>query len=130
MSPRPFPFPLRVGTDLCSVPRLRSLITKAQNGNKGPPLNAFLHKILTHPERSYFRERFGNNEAVFRNVDNVAQFLAGRYVSQTSCVDEIGLALITDLQVRSQRSMSQGLRSPGDIYTGLQAYYGTPRHYA
>lgn len=83
MPPRPFPFPLRVGTDLCNVPRIRSMVTQKTNGNKGPTLYAFLNKILTHPERSYFRERFGTDEAIFRNVDNVARFLAGRHVPRT-----------------------------------------------
>lgn len=78
MPPRPFPFPLRVGIDLCSVTRIRSVITRKVNGNKGPPLNAFLQRVLTHPERSYFRERFGTDDDVFRNLENVARFLAGR----------------------------------------------------
>ncbi|KAJ4359127.1 hypothetical protein N0V95_002451 [Ascochyta clinopodiicola] len=77
MPPRPFPIPLRVGTDLCSVPRIRSLLTQKPYTNKGPALKAFLSKILTHPERAYFRGRFGDDESVFRNTDNVARFLAG-----------------------------------------------------
>lgn len=80
MPPRPFPIPLRVGNDLCNVPRIRKMISQTQGGNKGPPLDMFLRKILTYPERSHFRARFGSNDAVFRNVDNVARFLAGRYV--------------------------------------------------
>ncbi|KAF1361260.1 hypothetical protein EJ07DRAFT_112756 [Lizonia empirigonia] len=58
------------------------MITRKQSGNKGPPLHAFLFKILTHPERAYFRDRFGNDESIFHNVDNVAHFLAGRYASR------------------------------------------------
>ncbi|KAF9693962.1 hypothetical protein EKO04_007982 [Ascochyta lentis] len=85
MPPRPFPLPLRVGIDLCNVPRIKALITKKLNGNKGSLLHAFLSKILTHPERSYFRERFGNNESVFRNADNVAHYLAGRFAAKEAC---------------------------------------------
>lgn len=79
MPPRPFPFPLRVGTDLCHVKRISQIIKEKENGNSGRPLEQFLSKILTHPERAYFRQRFGNNEAVFRNLQNASQFLAGRY---------------------------------------------------
>ncbi|KZM20622.1 Holo-[acyl-carrier-protein] synthase [Ascochyta rabiei] len=91
---RPFPFPLRVGTDLCNVSRIRSLITQKPNSAKGPRLKAFLSKILTHPERAYFRGRFGNDESVFRNTDNVARFLAGRFAAKEACrkaCDHLGI---------------------------------------
>ena len=79
MPPLPFPLPLRIGTDLCNVSRIRALITKRQHGKAGRPLCSFLSRVLTHPERSYFWERFGNEELVERKVDDVARFLAGRY---------------------------------------------------
>jgi holo-[acyl-carrier protein] synthase len=60
MPPRPFPYALRVGTDLCNVARLRSIIARPHNGTGRPPLQQFLGKILTHPERHYFHKRFGN----------------------------------------------------------------------
>jgi holo-[acyl-carrier protein] synthase len=74
---------MRVGTDLCNVARLRSIITKPYNGTGRPPLQQFLGKILTYPERHYFHERFGGTLDASTDVDAMAQFLAGRYVVKT-----------------------------------------------
>jgi holo-[acyl-carrier protein] synthase len=80
MPPRPFPLPLRIGTDICRVERIAQIINKGKDTNDpGQSLRRFLARILTHPERAYFRQRFGNNDAVFRNLQNVSTFLAGRY---------------------------------------------------
>lgn len=46
MPPKPFPFPINIGTDLCSVPRIFSLLTKP---GKAEPL---LRQILTVQERN------------------------------------------------------------------------------
>lgn len=61
---------------------MRKLITSQISTNNGSLFEKFLSKILTHPERVYFRGRFGCNEKVYSNIDPVAQFLAGRYVDQ------------------------------------------------
>jgi holo-[acyl-carrier protein] synthase len=79
MTPRPFPFPLRIGTDLCRVERIAQIIKARDTADPGQPLRRFLSKILTYPERAYFRQRFGNNDAVFHNLQNASTFLAGRY---------------------------------------------------
>jgi holo-[acyl-carrier protein] synthase len=79
MPPRPFPLPLRVGTDLCHAKRIAQIIKAKESGNTDRPLEQFLSKVLTYPERAYFRQRFGSNDAVFRNLQNVSHFLAGRY---------------------------------------------------
>lgn len=51
--PRPFPFPINVGTDICSVHRIFNIL-KAQNGTGA---DAFLRRILTDQEREQFRQR-------------------------------------------------------------------------
>ena len=51
--PRPFPFPINVGTDICSVQRIFGIL-KAQNGNGA---DAFLRRILTDQEREQFQHR-------------------------------------------------------------------------
>lgn len=76
---RPFPFPLRIGTDICRVERIAQIIKARDGDDPGRPLRRFLSRILTYPERAYFRQRFGNNDAVFRNLQNASTFLAGRY---------------------------------------------------
>lgn len=82
MPPRPFPFSLRVGTDLCNIPRIRKLITDTGDKRRNP-YQALLSKLLTHPERAYFRKRFGNDKSMHFNLNAAAQFLAGRYVVGT-----------------------------------------------
>ncbi|KAF1925262.1 uncharacterized protein M421DRAFT_424065 [Didymella exigua CBS 183.55] len=82
---RPFPHPFRIGTDLCHVKRIAQIIKAKENGNAGRPLEQFLSKILTHPERAYFRRRFGSNQAVSRNLQNVSHFLAGRFAAKEAC---------------------------------------------
>jgi holo-[acyl-carrier protein] synthase len=75
---RPFPFPLRVGTDICSIARIRKLLTPKAAASS-PPLVRFLPKLLTWPERRYFWERFASVENAQKELDAVSHFLAGRY---------------------------------------------------
>ena len=121
MPPRPFPLPLRIGTDLCNITRIRSLITKRDKGKTGRPLHAFLSKILTHPERSYFHERFGTNESTVHKEEDIARFLAGRCESLGSHLFEY--RQLTARQVCSQRSMQESLRSPGQKHERIQAHH-------
>lgn len=80
MPPRPFPYPLRVGADICSVSRIRAIISRPHKGSGKPALERFLNRILTSPERRYFWERFGPADNVSTKFDTVSQFLAGRCV--------------------------------------------------
>jgi hypothetical protein len=80
MPPRLFPFPLLVGTDICHVPRIRKLCKAISYGNSGGAFDRFLRRILTHPERVYFRHRFGTNQDILSSdISPIANFLAGRY---------------------------------------------------
>ena len=80
MPPRPFPFPLRIGTDVCYLPRIRNFFRIDSHGKNGGHFEGFLKRILTHPERVHFRHRFGTNqEIISSDITPVAKFLAGRY---------------------------------------------------
>ncbi|KAF3041781.1 hypothetical protein E8E11_000288 [Didymella keratinophila] len=85
MAPRPFPLPLRIGTDICRVERIAQIIKARDTTDPGQPLRRFLNRILTYPERVYFRQRFGNNDAIFRNLQNASAFLAGRFAAKEAC---------------------------------------------
>lgn len=49
--PRPFPFPLNVGTDICSVKRIFNILKTQKDGN------AFLRRILLDQEREQFQQK-------------------------------------------------------------------------
>ncbi|CAO2652780.1 Nn.00g021910.m01.CDS01 [Neocucurbitaria sp. VM-36] len=85
MPPRPFPYPLRVGIDICNVSRLRAIITRTSDDKPSRSLSQFIIRILTYPERVYFRNRFGPPEEALNKVDAVAQFLAGRFAAKEAC---------------------------------------------
>lgn len=71
---RPFPFALRVGTDICNVSRIRQLLAKQAYQQK------LFKRIFTEPERTYLWHRFGPQHEVFGNLDVVSEYVAGRYI--------------------------------------------------
>ncbi|OAL03388.1 hypothetical protein IQ06DRAFT_302387 [Phaeosphaeriaceae sp. SRC1lsM3a] len=79
MPPRPFPYTLRVGTDICNVSRIRRLV--AREGDRHY-LEKFTRRILTAPERTYFWQRFGPSHDVDSRLDVVSNFLAGRFAAK------------------------------------------------
>jgi len=80
MPPRPFPYPLRIGNDICNVARIRALVARDSSSSTSP-LSRFLRRILTPPERAYFWHRFGpDDDVAAHQLNSIAQFLAGRYV--------------------------------------------------
>lgn len=80
MPPRPFPYHLRLGIDICYIPRIKAILTRnVEKGAKdAQSLSRFLSKVLTWPERQYFWDRFKDTEAAYRDINNVSQYLAGR----------------------------------------------------
>jgi NOL1/NOP2/fmu family ribosome biogenesis protein len=48
--PRPFQFPINIGTDICSVQRIYNILTV----NNGTRAEAFLRRIFTEKEREQF----------------------------------------------------------------------------
>jgi holo-[acyl-carrier protein] synthase len=80
MPPRAFPYLLKLGTDICHIPRVKSILTRnVKKGEKGTTqLSSFLSRVLTWPERQYFWDRFRDQETAYKDIDKVSQYLAGR----------------------------------------------------
>ncbi|KAF2650397.1 hypothetical protein K491DRAFT_608859 [Lophiostoma macrostomum CBS 122681] len=76
---RAFPYPLRVGTDICHIPRIRAILTAriGDTEKKTRPLAQFLSKVLTWPERDYFWHRFDSPTKAYEDLDRVSRYLAG-----------------------------------------------------
>ncbi|USP74676.1 hypothetical protein yc1106_01950 [Curvularia clavata] len=85
MPPRAFPFPFRVGTDICSVSRIQGVITRRNDGDALRPLRQFLKRILTDHEQQYFWQRFAPAEDILTKTDAVSAFLAGRFAAKEAC---------------------------------------------
>lgn len=80
MPPRPFPFALRIGTDIVSQARLRDLITRPKAGHgTGTQLEAFLRRVFTEREQFVFWKRFaGFHVSNTQRLPLVVSHLAGR----------------------------------------------------
>lgn len=82
MPPRAFPYPFQIGIDICHIDRIEALLRgKSTDLTRSTrPLERFLFKVLTWPERQAFKERFGTYEAAYNNLSKTSSYLAGRYV--------------------------------------------------
>lgn len=98
MPPRPFPTTLRIGTDICKIARVRSLLVGGDDANGrvgsagqekkrvGGYGEAFYKKVFTPRELGYFRRRFGvhgtgegeGGKLGVGNAERVVSFVAGR----------------------------------------------------
>ncbi|KAF2850538.1 hypothetical protein T440DRAFT_468516 [Plenodomus tracheiphilus IPT5] len=86
MPPRPFPYPLRLGNDICKIPRIRAIITSARSDIVSPPaLDRFMRRIFTPPEIRYFWHKFGDQAQLRDRTGTVSQFLAGRFAAKEAC---------------------------------------------
>lgn len=74
---RPFPLPLGVGTDICSIARIHGILST-------PRRQRFLERLLSPEERKRSAGRlvWGEGDAVGTDSDQwkMAGFVAGRYV--------------------------------------------------
>lgn len=52
--PRPFPFPLTIGTDICSIPRIYAILHHPSKVNQG---TKFIDRIFTEEEKAQFIDR-------------------------------------------------------------------------
>jgi hypothetical protein len=121
MPPRPFPFPFRVGTDICSVARVRAIITRHNEGGPLHPLRHFMKRVLTDPERRYFWDRFANTShaEILTQASAVSTFLAGRCVYTAPAIN----LRLTRVKVRCKRSLPQSMRSSASRLEGLPVHY-------
>jgi holo-[acyl-carrier protein] synthase len=93
MPPRPFPFPLRVGTDIVGVHRVRAAMAREAvvKGEARKMLQPFLHKMLTARELKKFNSRYpdvANAEDQDRDQDAMAaaKHLAGRWAAKEAAI--------------------------------------------
>lgn len=79
MPPRPFPFALRIGTDIVSQSRIRDVITRKSPKGGLSQLDAFLRRVFTDREQGIFWERFqGFDVSRTTRLPLVTAHLAGR----------------------------------------------------
>lgn len=85
MPPRPFPFPLRVGTDIVRVNRIREAITR--NRKTGSQLHPFLNKLLTRREQQVFFRMFPDFHVTdTTRLPRVSEHLAGRFAAKEAAI--------------------------------------------
>jgi holo-[acyl-carrier protein] synthase len=74
---RPFPLPISIGTDLCSINRVRAIISKGDNN-----FRRYLRRFLTPREQSALLRQYGNADLTdYQTLERLSHILAGRYVS-------------------------------------------------
>ncbi|KAI9812423.1 MAG: hypothetical protein M1827_004654 [Pycnora praestabilis] len=80
MPPKPFPYPLGVGIDICHIPRIRRLITK----DNGKYLDQFARRIFNSYEWEHFQVKLedAKNASHKDYMDGIAQWLAGRFAAK------------------------------------------------
>lgn len=61
--PKPFPFPIRIGTDICHITRIFNILTN-ENGRKA---QAFVSKVLTEQEILISKNRLAGLELLGKN---------------------------------------------------------------
>ncbi|KAF2002246.1 hypothetical protein P154DRAFT_462745 [Amniculicola lignicola CBS 123094] len=85
MPPKSFPYPFKVGIDICRIPRIKSIISQPYATPQHQALPRFLCKLLTWPEQQFFWHRFGSHEKVMKDIDKVCEYLAGRWAAKEAC---------------------------------------------
>ncbi|OCL05498.1 hypothetical protein AOQ84DRAFT_441436 [Glonium stellatum] len=92
---RPFPHPLRVGSDICHVPRIVKIITNGVDGPNPPrspvPLNRFLARIFTPEERAMYAKRWNSSkDNMSRHATlQIARHLAGRWAAKEAVIKAV-----------------------------------------
>ncbi|KAI9753770.1 MAG: hypothetical protein M4579_005004 [Chaenotheca gracillima] len=109
MPPRPFPFPLSIGIDICYIPRIRQIITK----DEGRQLSRFARRIFHPDERPgaqklidrYERARAGRGEGC-GHADNIqtrgnlelsrlSEWIAGRFAAKEAAMKAVNSRRLT-----------------------------------
>ncbi|KAK3080022.1 hypothetical protein LTS18_003329 [Coniosporium uncinatum] len=98
MPPRPFPLPLRIGTDICHIPRIHRLITaEVRLSTSAFPRSLFklLNRLLTSHEHADFWARwsrpslssdafvYGSNRSEWMAI---ARYMAGRWAAKEAVI--------------------------------------------
>lgn len=93
MPPRAFPYALRIGTDICHIPRVQRLISREiKNDPTARPVGLYktLQKLMTDKEQDAFWLSWKSPANIFETTElrlnNVAGYIAGRSVmNQVLC---------------------------------------------
>ncbi|RMY57209.1 hypothetical protein D0863_12714 [Hortaea werneckii] len=87
MSPRPFPFALGIGTDICHRKRIEQLLLKPPPQARKKNLTRFLVRFLTSREISIFWRKFEDESGLFvSQLENVTRYLAGRWAAKEATI--------------------------------------------
>ncbi|KZF23587.1 4'-phosphopantetheinyl transferase [Xylona heveae TC161] len=81
MPPRPFPFPLNVGIDICQISRVRALIARNDNGQR---LSRLARRIFNPIEQLSFESKLAACRTNFPEdpFTPLAQWMAGRFAAK------------------------------------------------
>ncbi|EMF10868.1 uncharacterized protein SEPMUDRAFT_150826 [Sphaerulina musiva SO2202] len=111
MPPRPFPFALRIGTDIVSQARLRDLITRPKAGHgTGTQLDAFLRRVFTEREQFVFWKRFaGFHVSNTQRLPLVVSHLAGRWAAKEAAIKAVKPRKVThrDVEILQDRDTKE-----------------------
>ncbi|RMZ07329.1 hypothetical protein D0860_05152 [Hortaea werneckii] len=87
MPPRPFPFALGIGTDICHRKRIEQLLLKPPPQARQKNLTRFLVRFLTSREISIFWRKFETEADLFHSqLDDVTRYLAGKWAAKEATI--------------------------------------------
>lgn len=87
MPPRPFPFALGIGTDICHRKRIEQLLLKPPPQARKKNLTRFLVRFLTSREITIFWRKFEDESNLFvSQLENVTRYLAGRWAAKEATI--------------------------------------------
>ncbi|KAI6845767.1 hypothetical protein KC332_g4605 [Hortaea werneckii] len=87
MPPRPFPFALGIGTDICHRKRIEQLLLKPPPQARTKNLTRFLVRFLTSREISIFWRKFEAEADLFHSqLEDVTRYLAGRWAAKEATI--------------------------------------------
>ncbi|EME38368.1 hypothetical protein DOTSEDRAFT_57481 [Dothistroma septosporum NZE10] len=110
MPPRPFPFALGIGTDICCISRISQLITKKpEHGSLMP----FVKKFLTLREQDDFFYKFKDEDVtVCQDLSPVYRYLAGRWAAKEAVIKAVNHRRLTlrDVEIFQNPTAENGGR--------------------
>lgn len=100
MAPRPFPFALRVGTDIVSITRIREALTRHRRPQNKSPWHPLLDRLFTQREQDIFHRKFPHfTIADDKQLPRIFQHIAGRWAAKEAVVKAAKPRRITLLDV-------------------------------
>ncbi|KAK3678391.1 hypothetical protein LTR78_001688 [Recurvomyces mirabilis] len=91
MPPRPFPFPLGIGTDIVDTRRIRGILLKGQSQPGHANLYRFLRGFLSWREQAIFWQVFHQGpEVVYDDLPMAVRYLSGRWAAKEAAIKAVG----------------------------------------